>query len=182
MQRHPVSGLRRDNTYPGRSVPRPSSSGSAIRSRSSPQSLSISEPWNEEVHSLHDQEIVRAITGIPPGVALSLSSADSPSSGLKETKKYKQLVILAIWESASRRLTLQEIYDAMTQRFPLFASMNEHKAPWKVGVESIVKRTSDLTVLICSKALDICSPYTRSSSHINAQSQFQGREGGGDSI
>ena len=76
---------------------------------------------------------VHASLGIPPDVAISLSSLKDPEPGKKPDYAYPVLMKLAILESPRKALTLQEIYEAFENRFEWF-KVNQG---WKVGIHTI---------------------------------------------
>lgn len=86
--------------------------------------LSDSELTDETVH-------LRALLGCPPGAPVGLDVLADPPSGEKPNYPLPTLIKLAIYGSPRRRLTLQEIYQALEDRFEWFRQRTDELS-WKV--------------------------------------------------
>jgi hypothetical protein len=89
--------------------------------------LSDSELADETVH-------LRALLGCPPGAPVGLNALADPPSGEKPNYPLPTLIKLAIYGSPRRRLTLQEIYQALEDRFEWFRQRTDELS-WKVRVQ-----------------------------------------------
>ena len=67
---------------------------------------------------------------------INLDVLDDPPPGEKPNYPYPTLIKLAIYGSPRKRLTLQEIYQALETRFEWFK--NSTDAAWKVCLASIL--------------------------------------------
>ena len=108
----------------------PTASGSASQPAPSAGSfgmLSDSELADETVH-------LRALLGCPPGAPVGLDALADPPPGEKPNYPLPTLIKLAIYGSPRRRLTLQEIYQALEDRFEWFRQRTD-KLSWKVRVQ-----------------------------------------------
>lgn len=85
--------------------------------------LSDSELTDETVH-------LRALLGCPPGAPVGLNALADPPSGEKPNYPLPTLIKLAIYGSPRRRLTLQEIYQALEDRFEWFRQRTDELS-WK---------------------------------------------------
>lgn len=88
--------------------------------------LSDSELADETVH-------LRALLGCPPGAPVGLNALADPPPGEKPNYPLPTLIKLAIYGSPRRRLTLQEIYQALEDRFEWFRQRTDELS-WKVRV------------------------------------------------
>ena len=88
--------------------------------------LSDSELADETVH-------LRALLGCPPGAPVGLSALADPPPGEKPNYPLPTLIKLAIYGSPRRRLTLQEIYQALEDRFEWFRQRTDELS-WKVRI------------------------------------------------
>lgn len=86
--------------------------------------LSDSELADETVH-------LRALLGCPPGAPVGLDALADPPPGEKPNYPLPTLIKLAIYGSPKRRLTLQEIYQALEDRFEWFRQRTDELS-WKV--------------------------------------------------
>jgi len=86
--------------------------------------LSDSELTDETVH-------LRALLGCPPGAPVGLNALADPPPGEKPNYPLPTLIKLAIYGSPRRRLTLQEIYQALEDRFEWFRQRTDELS-WKV--------------------------------------------------
>jgi hypothetical protein len=105
---------------------------SASASRRAPNAgsfgmLSDSELADETVH-------LRALLGCPPGAPVGLDALADPPPGEKPNYPLPTLIKLAIYGSPRRRLTLQEIYQALEDRFEWFRQRTDELS-WKVRVQ-----------------------------------------------
>jgi hypothetical protein len=82
-------------------------------------------------------DYLRNQLNLPPGTNVSLWSLPDPEGGEKPTIPLPMLVKLAIYGSPKRRLTLQEIYAELSNRFQWFRE-HQHEQAWKVGPDSHV--------------------------------------------
>ena len=89
--------------------------------------LSDSELADETVH-------LRALLGCPPGAPVGLNALADPPPGEKPNYPLPTLIKLAIYGSPRRRLTLQEIYQALEDRFEWFSQRTDELS-WKVRVQ-----------------------------------------------
>ncbi|KAF7334123.1 Winged helix DNA-binding domain-containing protein [Mycena venus] len=71
---------------------------------------------------------------LPPNAPVNLWSVREPAGGGKPSIPYPMLIKLAIYGSLNKRLTLQEIYFELTNRFAWFRDHNEEAAPWKNSI------------------------------------------------
>lgn len=88
--------------------------------------LSDSELADETVH-------LRALLGCPPGAPVGLDALADPPLGEKPNYPLPTLIKLAIYGSPRRRLTLQEIYQALEDRFEWFRQRTDELS-WKVRI------------------------------------------------
>jgi hypothetical protein len=79
------------------------------------------------------RDALAEMMGMEPGVPLSLSSLRDPEEGQKPDYTYPVLIKLAIHESPTSCLTLQEIYEVIQRRFPWYANCSKKDAAaWRV--------------------------------------------------
>ena len=95
--------------------------------------LSDSELADETVH-------LRALLGCPPGAPVGLDALADPPPGEKPNYPLPTLIKLAIHGSPRGRLTLQEIYQALEDRFEWFRQRTDELS-WKVGVHRLLFKT-----------------------------------------
>lgn len=88
--------------------------------------LSDSELADETVH-------LRALLGCPPGAPVGLNALADPPPGEKPNYPLPTLIKLAIYGSPRRRLTLQEIYQALEDRFEWFRQRTDELS-WKNSI------------------------------------------------
>ena len=86
--------------------------------------LSDSDLADETVH-------LRALLGCPQGAPVGLDALADPPPGEKPNYPLPTLIKLAIYGSPRRRLTLQEIYQALEDRFEWFRQRTDELS-WKV--------------------------------------------------
>ena len=86
--------------------------------------LSDSEMADETEH-------LRAQLGCPPGAPVGLRALADPLPGEKPNYPLPTLIKLAIYDSPRGRLTLQEIYQALEDRFEWFRQRTDEHS-WKV--------------------------------------------------
>jgi hypothetical protein len=86
--------------------------------------LSDSEMADETEH-------LRAQLGCPPGAPVGLRALADPPPGEKPNYPLPTLIKLAIYDSPRSRLTLQEIYQALEDRFDWFRQRTDELS-WKV--------------------------------------------------
>jgi hypothetical protein len=91
--------------------------------------LSDSELADETVH-------LRALLGCPPGAPVGLNALADPPPGEKPNYPLPTLIKLAIYGSPRRRLTLQEIYQALEDRFEWFRQRTDELS-WKVRAQPV---------------------------------------------
>jgi len=96
--------------------------------------LSDSELADETVH-------LRALLGCPPGAPVGLNALADPPPGEKPNYPLPTLIKLAIYGSPRRRLTLQEIYQALEDRFEWFR-LRTDELSWKVRMSRLHVRFS----------------------------------------
>ncbi|KAJ7315361.1 hypothetical protein DFH08DRAFT_715714 [Mycena albidolilacea] len=78
-------------------------------------------------------DYLRNQLNLPPGTNVSLWSLPDPEGGEKPTIPLPMLVKLAIYGSPKRRLTLQEIYAELSNRFQWFRE-HQHEQAWKNSI------------------------------------------------
>ncbi|KAH8829819.1 hypothetical protein DL96DRAFT_904757 [Flagelloscypha sp. PMI_526] len=83
------------------------------------------------------QQLKRELN-LPPSMLLSLESIVDPGPGQKPSPQYMVLVQVAILSSPRQRLTLQEIYRALQDRFHYFRERNQPKEPWKESIRHML--------------------------------------------
>ncbi|KAL6298648.1 hypothetical protein BKA93DRAFT_743792, partial [Sparassis latifolia] len=76
---------------------------------------------------------LRQLLGLGPEEEVSLFSLADPPPGEKPSYPYPTLIKLAIHGSPKMRLTLQEIYDALQERFKWFED-NQSETAWKNSI------------------------------------------------
>lgn len=104
----------------------------AARVVTSPWFTPGTPPFSGPTYILGRKETIHDVVGIPPEKPISLYSLPDPRPGEKPDYTYATLVKIAIWESPAKKLTLQEIYDALEARFLWFKSCNNPNS-WKVS-------------------------------------------------
>jgi hypothetical protein len=120
--------VQRRMTLP--TVPRPSASAAQPAPNAGNFGmLSDSELADETVH-------LRALLGCPPGAPVGLNALADPPPGEKPNYPLPTLIKLAIYGSPRRRLTLQEIYQALEDRFEWFRQRTDELS-WKVRVQRL---------------------------------------------
>ena len=77
------------------------------------------------------EKTIHEILGLEPGTPISLDSLADPEPGQKPEYTYATLVKLAIYSSPQKKLTLQEIYEALERRFAWFRENRGDKS-WQV--------------------------------------------------
>ncbi|TDL25842.1 winged helix DNA-binding domain-containing protein, partial [Rickenella mellea] len=93
--------------------------------------------------------------GMEPGVPLSLSSLRDPEDGQKPDYTYPVLIKLAIHESPTSCLTLQEIYEVIQRRFPWYANCSKKDAAaWR----NSIRHTLSLLAIFQKKSRPITEP------------------------
>jgi len=76
---------------------------------------------------------LRRAHNLASGVSLTLNGLPEPAGRKRPPQSYNLLVQLAIWESPERRLTLQEIYASISNRFEYYRETSEEmKRRWQV--------------------------------------------------
>lgn len=75
---------------------------------------------------------LRQILGMGPNQEISLWALDNPPPGEKPNYPYPTLTKLAIHGSDRKKLTLQEIYTALEDRFDWFKQRSTSDTAWKV--------------------------------------------------
>jgi hypothetical protein len=70
--------------------------------------------------------------GIGPDQEISLEVLEDPPLGKKPNYPYPTLAKLAIHGSERKKLTLQEIYTALEDRFEWFKVRSTNETAWKV--------------------------------------------------
>jgi hypothetical protein len=93
-------------------------------------------------------DYLRRQLSLPPGQPVSLASLDDPPPGQKPSQSLPIMVKLAIYGSPRKRLTLQEIYQAIEQRFEWYRDPGNKS--WKVCDSTLGKKISiiDLGTMI----------------------------------
>ena len=94
-----------------------------------------SEDYNPDMHD--PEPALRELLGFGPDEEVSLNSISNPPNGEKPGYPYPTLIKLAIYGSPHKRLTLQEIYQSLTERFDWFRNNIDEKA-WQVGASCIL--------------------------------------------
>ncbi|KAI0359951.1 winged helix DNA-binding domain-containing protein, partial [Trametes cingulata] len=80
-----------------------------------------------------NEDEVRRMLGLSPDQELSLNALADPPPGQRPGQSIPILSQLAILGSPSKRLTLQEIYHALEERFEWFR-MNRHDKSWQNSI------------------------------------------------
>ncbi|KAG7094326.1 hypothetical protein E1B28_007925 [Marasmius oreades] len=83
------------------------------------------------------ERILRNTHNLPSGVPLTLRSLADPPPGMKPHQSYNTLAQIAIWQSPRKRLTLQEIYVAIAQRFAFYRDHPDPKK-WKSSIRHML--------------------------------------------
>lgn len=93
-------------------------------------------------------DYLRRQLSLPSGQPVSLAALDDPLPGQKPSQSLPILVKLAIYGSPKKRLTLQEIYQAIEQRFEWYRDPGNKS--WKVCDSTLGKKISfiDLGTMI----------------------------------
>ncbi|KAJ6577970.1 hypothetical protein B0H19DRAFT_932648, partial [Mycena capillaripes] len=78
-------------------------------------------------------DYLRGQLNLPPGAAVSLWCLPEPAGGEKPTIPLPMLIKLAIYGSAKKRLTLQEIYQEIAGRFTWFREHFDDQA-WRNSI------------------------------------------------
>ncbi|KAF9061796.1 fork head domain-containing protein [Rhodocollybia butyracea] len=81
---------------------------------------------------------LRSAYHIPPGIPINLHVIPDPPPGKKPDAQLETLVQLAIYGSARRKLTLQEIYSAIEDRFEYY----RHVHKWKSSIRHMLSLKS----------------------------------------
>ncbi|KAK1230723.1 hypothetical protein PQX77_006173 [Marasmius sp. AFHP31] len=82
---------------------------------------------------------LRRAHNLPSGASLSLTGLSEPAVNQRPPHKYNLLVQLAIWESPEKRLTLQEIYTAISNRFGYYRETSEDmKRRWQGSIRHML--------------------------------------------
>ncbi|KZV74600.1 winged helix DNA-binding domain-containing protein, partial [Peniophora sp. CONT] len=76
---------------------------------------------------------LRALLQLEPGAPINLYSLEDPLPGHKPNFPLPTLIKLAIFGSPLKRLTLQEIYTELENRFEWFR-LNTHDTAWKNSI------------------------------------------------
>jgi hypothetical protein len=99
--------------------------------------VSVPTPKTTNAVMLSDSEMadetehLRAQLGCPPGAPVGLRALADPPPGEKPNYPLPTLIKLAIYDSPRGRLTLQEIYQALEDRFEWFRQRTDELS-WKV--------------------------------------------------
>ncbi|KAH9043930.1 hypothetical protein EDB85DRAFT_1855261, partial [Lactarius pseudohatsudake] len=80
-----------------------------------------------------ETEHLRTQLGCPPGTPVGLSALVDPPPGEKPNYPLPTLIKLAIYDSPRSRLTLQEIYQALEDRFEWFRQRTDELS-WKNSI------------------------------------------------
>ena len=96
---------------------------------------------------------IEELLGLEPGTPISLHSLKDPEPGQKPEYTYAVLCKLAIWSSPRKCMTLQEIYDALEERFPYFK--NIQSSAWKVRHSKEISVGAPLKLSPCRCLYDI---------------------------
>jgi len=100
--------------------------------------LSDSEMADETEH-------LRAQLGCPPGAPVGLGALPDPPPGEKPNYPLPTLIKLAIYDSPRGRLTLQEIYQALEDRFEWFRQRTDELS-WKARHSPRPERSADMMI------------------------------------
>ncbi|KAK1224274.1 hypothetical protein PQX77_012813, partial [Marasmius sp. AFHP31] len=85
--------------------------------------------------------ILRRAHNLPSGASLSLGGLSEPAVDQRPPHTYNMLVQLAIWESPERRLTLHDIYAAISNRFGFYrGTSGEIKRRWRRTIRHMLNR------------------------------------------
>ncbi|KIP07645.1 hypothetical protein PHLGIDRAFT_70766, partial [Phlebiopsis gigantea 11061_1 CR5-6] len=89
------------------------------------------EDYNPDIPD--PEPALRELLGLAPEEEVSLNTLTEPPNGEKPGYPYPTLIKLAIYGSPNKRLTLQEIYQALIDRFQWFKDNAEDKA-WQGSI------------------------------------------------
>ena len=108
------------------------SSAQAIASASTPTPDTGAAVMLSDSEMADETEHLRAQLGCPPGAPVGLRALADPPPGEKPNYPLPTLIKLAIYDSPRGRLTLQEIYQALEDRFEWFRQRTDELS-WKVS-------------------------------------------------
>ncbi|KAG5342370.1 hypothetical protein C0989_002843 [Termitomyces sp. Mn162] len=126
FQLHGQRHIYTDHGRPGLYSSPPSHSAgniSPVVKPDSPASISLSSSGSESPLYQPIEDWLRENAGLIPRQPLNLWSLPDPAPGSRPNVTYKVLVSLAIWGSPNRRLSLQEIYSQIENRFPYYKNL-----------------------------------------------------------
>jgi Forkhead domain len=101
---------------------------------------------------------LRQMLGIGPNQEISLAVLDDPPPGEKPNYPYPTLAKLAIHGSERKKLTLQEIYTALEDRFEWFRQRSSSDTAWKVHFVFPCGHFHRANLSISSALYAICYP------------------------
>jgi hypothetical protein len=125
--------------------------------------------------------ILRSQLRLDPTAEVSLRSLPDPPPGTKPPQPLPLLIKLAIYGSPRKRLTLQEIYKALEDRFEWFRENKDDKA-WKVRLVPVFPDYTIYTTFLFRTQSAITFLSTKSFALFNDQSQNPGKAVIGTSI
>jgi len=106
-----------------------------------------------------DSEIVRWATAIPDNLPLNLSALSFMLPGSADkvppTTEYATMAFLAIFEVPERRLTDEEIFEALEASFAWFRRHSEDSS-WKVRIEAVYVATDPSDLPSCQRDVIKC--------------------------
>ncbi|KAK7049914.1 Forkhead box protein D2 [Paramarasmius palmivorus] len=83
------------------------------------------------INPVEADNYLRKAHNLPSHLHVHLNSLPDPPPGVRPPQTMPALMQLAIWGSPSKRLSLNEICDAIAARFQYYRDRNEPNAPWK---------------------------------------------------
>ncbi|KAG6861618.1 hypothetical protein C0995_014057 [Termitomyces sp. Mi166 len=165
FQLHGQRHIYTNRGRPGAYLPSPSHSAeniSPIIKSDSPVSISLSWSSDESPRYQSMEQWLRENSCIPSPQPLNLSSLPDPKPGTRPIWTYKVLVSLAIWGSPTGRLSLQEIYSQIENRFEYYKDLpNEPGRDGKSGGKKwqrSVRHNLSLESIFHNEGRDISEP------------------------
>jgi hypothetical protein len=113
----------------------------------------------------HIEVYLRRELQIPNHLPVSLSSIPDPRDGSRPYPSNHNLVALAIYTSPHKKLTLQQIYDVLVNRFWYF---KENTGSWRVSDKCGLRFLGIADELLYRNPFDISYPCRVSSSSVLA--------------
>ncbi|KAF5382802.1 hypothetical protein D9757_007267 [Collybiopsis confluens] len=125
----------------------PAARNSQHSSHMLPSARTRNHPAFSDIEALTDSDcfpdagpVLRSAFCIPPGVPINLNAIKDPPPGIKPVVPLEELVQLAIYGSSRGKLTLQEIYSAIEDRFEYFRTNKADK--WRSSIRHMLSLKS----------------------------------------